>query len=278
MVRVLLTSRLWVSGFVVGIVAVGLMVIGYSLAPIAVVQTIFGAGLVFLVLASRVYLHEPIGRREYFGLCVIVAAVIVVSLTLRSATAPGVAGSTLDVVGVTAATVIAAGLIFLVLHRRSSDASLPFGATSGLLYGIAALQTKGASVLIEKHGLFEGIPRVLASPYPYLFVVMSILGLLIFQSGIQQCRMAVLGPITNSVASVYVVLVGMFVFGETFFSDAALSISRLCGFALVVVGSWIFATGPTTSSRRPVADDLAIAPQRSDSGGVPQPGSPADNS
>jgi len=266
MLRSLCSSQLWMFGFVVGIVAVGFMVIGYSLAPIAVVQTIFSAGLVLLVLASRVYLHETMGTREYVGLSVIVVAVILVSLTLSSATTPGVRGSTFDALYVSAATVLGAGLIFGVLHRTSADVGLSFGAASGLLYGIAALQAKGASVFLEKHGLLEGVVRVFASPYPYLFVAMSILGLIIFQTGIQRCRIAVIGPIANVVASAYVVAAGMFVFGEALPSDAVLSVARLLGFALVLIGSWIFATGPATSTWRGIAGNLETEPKGSTSG------------
>jgi len=65
------------------------------------------------------------------------------------------------------------------------------------------------------HGLIAGVPHVLESPYPYVFLVTSIVGLLIFQSGLQRSRVAVIGPFSSIVASVYVVVVGMLIFHET---------------------------------------------------------------
>jgi uncharacterized membrane protein len=228
----------------VGIVAVGFMVIGYSLAPIAVVQSIFGTGLVLLVLASRLYLHEPMSRREWLGLAAIILAVVLVSLTLGTSSTPGAGGSTTQVLIVSAATVVFSALMFTVLRHSTSEAGVPFGATSGLLYGVASLQTKGASVLLAHHGVLGSIPLILASPYPYVFAVTSVLGLLTFQTGLQRCRVAVVAPITNIVASIYVVAVGMMVFDESLPKEAVFTFLRIFGFTLVLVGGWVFATGP----------------------------------
>jgi drug/metabolite transporter (DMT)-like permease len=248
-------SRLWVSGFALGVVAVVMTVIAYSLAPIVVVQTIIGAGLALLVLGSRLFLREPIGRKEYIGLCFIIVAVILVSLTLNSATTSIVRYSTFGILGASVATLVAAVSAFRVLQGRAlGDASLPFGLTSGLLYGIAALQAKGASAILQHHGLLGGVPRVLASPYPYVFIVTSILGLLIFQSGLQRSRLAVIGPISSIIASIYVVVLGMIVFHETLPRDTVDTFLRVLGFAMALGGSWIFATGPSTSLGRARSD------------------------
>jgi len=255
MLRQLSSSRIWIAGFLVGIAALALMTIAYSLAPIAIVQTILGAGLTLLVVASRLHLHEPLRRSEYFGLAIIVAAVVMVSLTFRSANAPGSNTSLTLVTTICVASLVIAGVLFSVLlHSPSGDASVSFGVASGLLYGVAALQVKGASVILQKHGIILGISRVLASPYPYFFAISSALGLLVFQTGLQRCRVALLGPITNIVASVYVVFIGMFVFTETFPNDSTLTVLRLLGFALVLAGGWVFTIGPATSLQTIVGD------------------------
>jgi drug/metabolite transporter (DMT)-like permease len=255
MLRQMWVSRLWICGFALGVVAVIMTVIAYSLAPIVVVQTIIGAGLALLVLGSRLFLRETIGRKEYIGLCFIIVAVVLVSVTLNSANTSIVSYSTFGVLAVSVATLIAAIIAFRLLQgRKLGDASLPFGLTSGLLYGIAALQAKGVSTLLQHHGLLGGVPTVLASPYPYVFIVASILGLLIFQSGLQQSRIAVIGPISSIIASVYVVVVGMIVFHETLPRDAVDTFLRVLGFALALGGSWIFATGPSTAHGRAGSD------------------------
>jgi drug/metabolite transporter (DMT)-like permease len=265
MLRLLCTSPVWMTGFVVGIVAVGFMVIAYSLAPIAVVQSILGAGLVLLVLASRLYLHEPMQRREWLGVVLIIAAVVLVSATLGTASSPGTGGSASYVLVTSGATTALSALIFILLRRSAAEASVPFGVSSGLLYGVAALQVKGAAVLYAHQGLIGAVRNVIVSPYPYVFVVTSVLGLLTFQSGLQRCRVAVVGPITNIIASIYVVAIGMVVFNEALPSDVVLTVLRLTGFALVLAGGWIFATGPAGMAPiAPTADsDKAVGSAQS---------------
>jgi drug/metabolite transporter (DMT)-like permease len=244
-------SRLWVLGFATGVVAVVMTVIAYSLSPIVVVQTIVAAGLSLLVLGSRLFLREPIGRREYLGLCFIIGAVVLISVTLNSSASGGGKNLTVDVVSVSVATVILAALVFRLLGLLTpGDASVPFGVTSGLFYGVAALQAKGAAVLLQRHGLIAGVPHVLESPYPYVFLVTSIVGLLIFQSGLQRSRVAVIGPFSSIVASVYVVVVGMLIFHETLPHDGVHTFFRALGFALALGGSWIFAAPPSITQRR----------------------------
>ena len=235
-------SRLWVLGFLIGVVAVVMTVVAYSLAPIVVVQTIVAAGLSLLVLGSRIYLREPVGRMEYVGLCFIIGAVVLMSLTLSSKTTSGAGNFSLEDIAVSVATVVLAALAFWVLGVLTpSDASVRFGVTSGLFYGVAALQAKGAATLLQRHGILGGVPHVLESPYPYVFLVTSIIGLLIFQSGLQRSRVAVIGPFSSIVASIYVVVVGMLVFHESFPHDAVHTFLRVFAFALALCGSWVFA-------------------------------------
>jgi drug/metabolite transporter (DMT)-like permease len=258
MLRALITSPLWMAGFIVGLLAVGLLAIAYSLAPTAVTQSIFGAGIVLLVPASRLYLGERMGRREHIGIVIIVLAVVLVSFTLSAATDQNHQVSSLHVLIVSAVTTAFAGLVFLALRSSAADISVVFGATCGLIYGVAAIQTKSASVLLQHHGLVHGVPLVLASPYPYVFVVTSLLGLFTFQTGLQRCRIAVTGPTTNIVGSVYVVAVGMAVFDEPLPHSPLLSVLRFVGFALVLVGTAVLAVGPdagVSQLRLATADD-----------------------
>jgi drug/metabolite transporter (DMT)-like permease len=248
-------SKLWLAGFAVGVIAVGLMVVAYALTPVAVAQSIFGAGLVVIVVASRVMLHESIRRKEWVGLTAILVAVVLVSLTLGSSKSVGTQGSLVAVVVTSGVTVVVAAAGFFLLRGTAADHSVSFGVTAGLLYGVGALQLKSASVLLVKHGLIDSIPRTFATPYPYVFILASLLGLSIFQTGLQRSRVAVVAPLTNVVASVYVVAIGMAVFNEPLPTSTASAAMRFIGFALVLVGSWFLSTGPA-SMRVPGANEM----------------------
>ncbi len=246
MLNLLRNSKLWLGGFLFGAVAVALAVVAYALAPITVVQSIIAAGLVVIVAISRLVLREKIRPREWVGLSTILVALILVSITLRSSSSQGTRGSFISVAVADSATLVIAALGFFALRKSSADHSISFGTTAGLLYGVAALQVKAASSLVVSHGFVDGIPRIFGASYPYVFIVTSILGLAVFQTGLQRSRVAVVAPLTNTIASVYVVAIGMVIFGESLPASLALTLLRISGFALVLLGSWFFATGSTS--------------------------------
>jgi hypothetical protein len=242
MLRTLASSRLWMLGFLIGVVAIGLLVLSYSLTPTIVVQSIFGGGVVLLVLASHWYLGERLARRERTGIAIVIIALVCVSITLGTSSTMSGPKSALAVSVVSIVTAVLAGIAFWKLRRGLTDASVIFGVTSGLLYGVASFQTKAASTLLELHGDVGGVPWLLRSPYPYAFFIASLLGLICFQTGLQRCRLSVLSPLTTTVASVYVVVASSTIFGADLPSNTALALLRFVGYGLVLLGTWFLAT------------------------------------
>jgi drug/metabolite transporter (DMT)-like permease len=249
MVATLLRSPLWLGGFVLGILAVALLTLAYSLVSIAIVQSIFGAGIVLLVPASRLWLGEHLGKRELGGLGLIVTAVVLVSVSLSGSSAPVDSLSLVRVMVVSGLTLLSAALLFGALRRSSTDVSIALGASCGLIYGVASIQSKSASVLLEHRGLVHGLVRILGSPYPYAFLVASLLGLVAFQASLQRVRITLAAPMVNIVGSAYTVGMGMLIFEERLPTNPALATLRLGGFAVVLVGTWILATGNTVVER-----------------------------
>ncbi len=242
MLRALVGSPTWMLGFLVSLAGLAFQVLAFALAPLAVVQSVYGAGLVVLVIAARRLLGEQVGRREGLGLGVIVVAVVLVGVSLGGGGHIGLRGATASVLVVSGATA-AIGALALVGRRALPrlDAGIAFGLGSGLFYGVAALGTKGASTVVARHGVLASVPRLLASPYPYLFVAASLLGLLAFQTGLQRARVGVVAPLSSVVASAYVVAAGMALFGESLPHDATRTALRLVGFAGVLAGTALLA-------------------------------------
>lgn len=248
-IRSLLASPLWLGGFITGGVAVALLVVSYSLTSIAIVQTIFGAGLALLVAASRFLLREHLSAQDYVGLAITIGAVALVSTTLTSSSPPGTGGAIVLVSWVSVVSVAAAGAAFLVIRGLDTDLSLSFGVASGLLYGAASLQVKGASVIVQRHGVLSAIPRILTTPYPYMFLATSALGLLTFQTGLQRSRVALVGSITNVVAAAYTVAIGTAIFDEGLPHNSWVAALRYLGLALVLVGGWVIGRGRSGKTR-----------------------------
>jgi len=114
---------------------------------------------------------------------------------------------------------------------------------AGLLYGAAALGTKGASTLVERHGVVHSIPAIVSSVYPYIFVVFSVFGMFMYQMGLQRFRIAIVGSMSDVICSTYLVAVGVIVFEEALPKDPVTLMLRLAGFVGVLFGAVLVATG-----------------------------------
>lgn len=251
MLKALVTSRLWVGGFVVSLAGLALQVLAFALAPLAVVQSANGAGLVLVVVGSRLVFRERLAPREQAGLAAIVTGIVLVGASLGSSDLVGRAGSPGSVVVASAASLlVAAGVLALGTGRRRLDPGVAFGLASGLCYGVASLGSKGASTLVARDGVVASIPHLFASPYPYLFLVASLAGLFSFQTGLQRARIGVVAPVSGVVSSGFVVAVGMVLFSERLPSDVASSTLRLAGFAVVLVGTALLAAGGQPGAAR----------------------------
>jgi uncharacterized membrane protein len=110
-----------------------------------------------------------------------------------------------------------------------------YGIATGLLYGVAALAIKALSgALANRHGAASILITVLSSPYLYVMGACSAAGLLLFQTALQRCRIAIVAPVSNVLGSIYFIVVGTWLFHERLPSDPALLALRLGGIVIAV--------------------------------------------
>jgi drug/metabolite transporter (DMT)-like permease len=249
-------------GFALCLVGVVLETMAFALAPIAVVQAIFNTGVVLLIVVSRMKLGERLHRNEWVGLAIVVVALISLSASLSGhKDVVGLSGSGPRVLLAVVPTFVVVGFIILVIRSGRGTRGFLYGAAAGLLYGAAALGTKGASTIVVRHGVVASVPTILTSVYPYVFLVFSALGMLIYQTGLQRFRIAVVGSMADVVASTYLVAVGMVVFSESLPKETTTLVLRLGGFAGVLIGSVLVAAGGRNEKvevRPPIESDLGL--------------------
>jgi hypothetical protein len=213
---------------------------------------------------SRVRLGERLGRTEWIGLAIVVASLISMSASLTgNANSVGLAGSGLRVLVAAVPTMLVVVLVVAAIRSGRGGTGFLYGVAAGLLYGAAALGTKGASTLVVRFGLVGSVPHVLTSVYPYVFVVFSVLGMLMYQTGLQRYRIAVVGSMSDVVCSTYLVAIGMVVFGESLPGNHTILILRFAGFVGVLVGSVLVAVGGQDNSEAampPSDSDLGLGP------------------
>jgi drug/metabolite transporter (DMT)-like permease len=264
LLRVLCTSPRWLLGFCVLGVGLCCQILALSLIPLSVAQPIQISGLALLVVFSAVFLGERASRREWAGLGVLAASLVLVYLSLEPGRDKVGTSASGWVMATLALVTVGAGLSAFVIagwRRRRPASGALYGAAAGLMYGVAGLQAKGmagffAQHLSDKTGGF--ILQAVTSPYPYLLVLMSGAGLVLFQTGLQRGRASIVVPVSNVVGSVYLIMTGTIAFGEPLPQDPMRLTCRLAGF---VVATVIVVLLPTHEHEPPMvgAKQLAAA-------------------
>ena len=243
MVLTLFRTPLWTLGFALLLLGLASQVIALSLAPISLVQTVSACGIAYLLVLSHFVLRDELGRAEWFGIGAVALSLLLLGLSVRlRADRAAFGGSDRVLILATVPAVVIAILSFIAANRTNPDTSRGrqlgaplFGIASGLLYGIAALGVKMVASVLQQHGVEGAIPFVFASPGPYILIVASGSGFLIFQTALQRSRASVLVPVSNVVASAFFIAVGTAVFHEKLPTGAAL-ILRSAAFTMIFAG------------------------------------------
>lgn len=263
--RTLLTAPAWLIGFALMLCGFGLQVLALSLAPVSVVQPVLGSGVVILLVMSRIVLRERLGRLELACVVAMAAAIIVLALSATgSAGQVGHEASGILVLAVALPTC----LVALALGRsalrpsaggrhRSPATGVSYGVASGLLYGVATLAIKGMSGAILRSGFTPRlILAIVTSPYPYVTVACSGVALLIFQTGLQRCRVSIVGPVSNISGSVYFIVAGTWLFNEHLPADPRRLALRLIAIAVAVAVVIVLARRPAETQELTRSGDL----------------------
>jgi drug/metabolite transporter (DMT)-like permease len=261
LLRILLSAPAWLAGFALMACGFGLQVVALTLAPVSVVQPVLGSGVVVLLVLSRVVLRERLGRTELA--CVLAMAGSIVVIAISAVGSAGRVGHQASGVWI-AAVAIPACLLSLGLgasalrpgaggKHRVPAIGVAYGVASGLLYGVATLAIKAMSGILARHASgLDLIISVAGSPYPYITVACSAAGLLIFQTGLQRCRVSIIAPVSNITGSVFFMVAGSWLFGERLPAEFGLLALRLAGIVVACAVVVIL-------SRQPAATETVFA-------------------
>jgi hypothetical protein len=261
-VHALAFSPWWIAGAVLSVIGLPIQIAAYGRISISVVQSIGVAGVVLLLAAAGGLLKEKFGLRELLGLAMSIVSLALVSLSLTTASdGSGTHGSSFGTLLAAAITLVVIALALSRPALRNDRSGFVYGVIAGLLYGLSGLGAKGLSTLITRHGWIGAVSPALRTPFPYLFLTCWALGLVVFQAGIQRCRVGVVGSLSTVASSAFVVAAGMIVFGEHFPPSLGSRLLRLVGFGGILIGSALVGwTKAEVAAAEPVAIPVKVAP------------------
>jgi hypothetical protein len=248
LLRTVIRSKRWVAGFVAMLVGLALQVVALTLAPVMVVQVVLAAGLLTLVVLARHLLGEQMGSRDWAALAFVLVAVIAIAVS-AGAGARLVHTVPPDRFVVVAALVtgVAATAGWLALRDRSGGGrreAAGLALAAGLLYGIGALSEKAVATSLIGHGIVAGGLLALGTAYPWVFVVATFGGLIVFQVGLQRQPASVVVPLANVVSTGCALIGASVVFGELLIPAGWWSLPRWLGFAAVLAAVAVLVVEP----------------------------------
>ena len=230
----LFRSRWFAVGWIVAVGAWALHVGALALAPLSIVQAVLSGGLVFLAVFAERFFGFRLGRRQWAGVIVTAAGLVVIGLTSGpdDGDPPGYALAALIAIecGV---LVVSAAVAAISAHHRVSPAAqgLLLGAAAGALFGISDIALKYLADAVED-GALE-----LISPWSGAALVASVGAFYASARGLQ------LGPgveviaLTSVAANLTAIVGGILVFRDPVGTGALEISGRMLAFSLVVAGA-----------------------------------------
>ncbi|MCI3269911.1 hypothetical protein [Streptomyces cylindrosporus] len=241
LLRLVLGSPLWIGGSLSLAAGFGAQLAVYRTLPIAAAQGIFVSGLVLLVLLSARLLGEETTGRERYALGAILAALLMVVLSLKESADTVSRSAPYQLILLVCVPSLAAGVwLYGSAERRSRHrhraptTGVEYGVAVGLLYGVSSLAIKGVSSYLTTSGLGGAVVDLLESPYPYLLMFTGAFGLVMSQAALQRCRASLIVPVCTTVTCLYTAVLGTLSFGEALPHDPLRLSLRLGGTALAV--------------------------------------------
>ncbi|WP_329437902.1 MULTISPECIES: hypothetical protein [unclassified Streptomyces] len=241
LVRLVAGSPLWLGGSLALAAGFGAQLAVYRTLPIAAAQAIFVSGLVLLLLLSSALLGERTTGRERYAIGAILAALLMVVLSLRQGSDTVSKGAPAALIlGVCVPTLAAGLLLYGLAERRTRrrhrlpTAGVEYGVAVGLLYGVSSLAIKGVAGYLTTDRLGAAALHLLTSPYPYLLLCTGGFGLVLSQAALQRCRASLIVPVCSTVTCLFTAVLGTLAFGESLPREPVPLALRLTGTVLAV--------------------------------------------
>ncbi|MGP4011127.1 hypothetical protein [Streptomyces sp. 4N124] len=244
LLRLVLGSPLWIGGSLSLAAGFAAQLVVYRTLPIAAAQGIFVSGLVLLVLLSARLLGEETTGRERYALGAILAALLMVVLSLREDADTVGSEAPYPLILLVCVPSLAAGVWLYgsaerrARHRhRLPTTGVEYGVAVGVLYGVSSLAIKGVSNYLTDltaGGIGEALLNLLRSPYPYLLLFTGAFGLVMSQAALQRCRASLIVPVCTTVTCLYTAVLGTLSFGEALPQEPLRLALRLAGTALAI--------------------------------------------
>jgi len=239
--RRLYSSKWFTLGMITATGAWGLHVGALALAPMSVVQVSLAAGVVFIaVMAERLFGFQ-VGRRQWFGLFLTAAGLVLLGVTLPSLHGAHSHFSDPAMISFEAGLFGLGGLLLMGPRMGGpvEHHGVMLAAAAGILLGVSDTSIKALTGIVGAHGVLG-----LASPWLVLTLLASVVAFFASAKSFQEGDAVPVIAITTATANISSIAGGILVFGDPMPGGAfAIVAQSLAVVAIVVAAALMPALG-----------------------------------
>jgi hypothetical protein len=248
--RALFASRWFTLGMIIATASWTLHVAALALAPMSVIQVSLAAGVVFIaVMADRMFGFQ-VGARQWIGLCLTAAGLVMLGLTLPAMHGAHSQFSQAAMIAFEAGFFGLGGLLIMGprLGGPVEHHGVMLGAASGILFGVSDTAIKALTGITGAHGPLA----LLLSPWLAVAVLASIVAFYASARGLQDGDAVPVIAVTGTAANIAGIAGGIVVFGDPMAGGTVGVIVESLAFVLVIVACALM-PAPIRSAGVPVA-------------------------
>jgi drug/metabolite transporter (DMT)-like permease len=234
-IRELFSSKWFALGMITATASWGLHVAALTLAPMSVVQVALAAGVVFIaVMAERLFGFQ-VGMRQWVGLILTAAGLVLLGLTLPSMHGSHASFSPAVMIAFEAGLFGIGGLLLMGPRMGGpvEHHGMMLGAASGILFGVSDTAIKALTGITAAHG-FVGLAL---SPWLLVAIIASIAAFFASARGLQDGDAVPVIAVTGTAANIAGIAGGIVVFGDPMAGSTVGVVLEALAFVLVIVAS-----------------------------------------
>ncbi len=233
--RELYSSRWFALGMGVACVSWILHVAALALAPMSVVQVALAGGVVLIAVMAERMFGFRVGPRQWWGLMLTAAALIVLGLTLPATHGAHSRFSDAAMISFEAA-LFGVGALLIMGPRiggQREHHGVMLGAAAGVLFGVSDTSIKALTGIVHAHGLFA----LALSPWLAVAVIASVVAFYASARGLQDGQPVPVIAVTGTAANIAGIAGGILVFGDPLSASPLGIVAQCCAFLMVIVAS-----------------------------------------
>jgi hypothetical protein len=234
--KALFASPLFTIGWVIGAGAWVFHVAAMSVAPLSIVQAVLAGGMVLLAVMAEQMLGCRLGRRQWVGLALTAAGLMLLGFTLPATHGAQSKFSTPGLIGFEA-VLIGAGTLLILGPRMGAPEEhhgYMLGAAAGILFGVSDIAIKAISGMVGTHGIAG-----LLSVWLFICVAASVVAFYASAKAFQDGEAVPVIAVTGTAANMAGIVGGFIVFGDPLPTSPVPVVLQCLAFLLVVGAAWL---------------------------------------